>query len=288
MRLKQITIMGIGLMGGSIGLAVRAAWPKCKIVGYGHRSSTLEKAKKIGAIDQAESDAAKAVKGSDLVLLCTPVGVFESLLREIAPALSAGCIVTDVGSTKRSVVKSAEAILPKKVHFVGSHPIAGSEKRGVDYARTDLFRHALCIVTPTKKTPPAAVKSVEDFWKALEMRVVRLSPEEHDRHLADVSHLPHLAAAAMVAIQEDSSIDFCGQGFLDATRIAGGDAGLWRDIFLDNADNLRDGVKRLQEQIREVMVMLEARDAEALRDWLAAAAARREKILERKLRSQRD
>lgn len=286
--MKQLTILGVGLLGGSIGVAVRAAAPDCKIVGFGHRPQTLEKARKIGAIDLAESDPAAAVAGSDLVILCTPVGTFEKLLREIAPVLAAGCLVTDVGSTKRSIVKLAESILPPKVHFVGSHPIAGSEKRGVEYARTDLFRHALCIVTPTKKTAPMALERAEAFWKLLEMRVVRLSPEEHDRCLADVSHLPHLLAAALVAMQEDSELDFCGQGFLDATRIAGGDAGLWRDILLDNADNLRAGMERLQDQIRKVMSMLEKKDQESLRLWLAAAAERREKILERKLRSRRD
>ncbi len=288
MRLSQITILGVGLLGGSIGLAVRAVEPKCKIIGWGHRASSLEKAKQIGAIDLAETDLALSVKGSDLVILCTPVGTFEKILRQIGPSLAAGCVVTDVGSTKRSIVKSAEGILPKSVHFVGSHPIAGSEKRGVEYARTDLFRHALCIVTPTKKTPAAAIKGVESFWKKLEMRVVRMSPEEHDRHLADVSHLPHLMAAAMVAMQEDSSVDFCGQGFLDATRIAGGDAGLWRDILMDNAGNVRDGIERLHDQIERVMAILKKGDGQALEKWLAAAAARREKIMERKLRSRRD
>src|SRR5580658_2885307 len=141
MKLTQITIMGVGLLGGSIGLAVRAVRPDCKIVGFGHRASSLNKAEKIGAIDVAQTDPARAVKGSDLVVLCTPVGIFEDILRQIGPALTPGCIVTDVGSTKRSVVKLAEGILPKGVHFVGSHPIAGSEKRGVEYARTDLFRH---------------------------------------------------------------------------------------------------------------------------------------------------
>jgi prephenate dehydrogenase len=285
---RQLTILGVGLLGGSIGLAVRAKEPACKIVGWGHRISNLHKAQKIGAIDFAELDAAKAVDGSDLVILGTPVGAFEPVLRQIAPALSPGCVVTDVGSTKRSIVKAARKILPKGAFFVGSHPIAGSEKRGIDYARTDLFRHALCIVTPTKYTDQAALRTAESFWKMLEMRVVRLSPEAHDRHLADVSHLPHLLAAAMVAMQKDSAIEFCGQGFLDATRIAGGDAGLWRDILLDNADNLRAGMKRFNKELDRVIKMLRRNDRKSLEDWLAKASARREEIVQRKLRVRRD
>ncbi|MGA3067818.1 MAG: prephenate dehydrogenase [Tepidisphaeraceae bacterium] len=286
--MKQLTILGVGLLGGSIGLAVRAADPTCKIVGFGHRPQTLQKAQEIGAIDRAETDPAAAVAGSDLVILCTPVGAFEDILRKIAPALAPGCLLTDVGSTKRSVVKLAHSILKKGTEFVASHPIAGSEKRGVEYARTDLFRHHLCIVTPTPATPPAALHRALEFWQLLEMRVVQLSPEDHDRLMADVSHLPHLLAAALVAMQEEQSLDFCGRGFLDTTRIAAGDAALWRDILLDNADNLRSGVARLQEQLRQVMTLLEAKDREPLRQWLAAAAERREKIVERKLRTQKD
>jgi prephenate dehydrogenase len=283
-----MTILGVGLLGGSIALAVRAAIPDFKVVGFGHRPETLEKARQIGAIDRAETDPAAAVAGSDLVVLCTPVGTFEEILRKIAPALSPGCLVTDVGSTKRSVVKLAESILKKGTEFIGSHPIAGSEKRGVEFARTDLFRHGLCVITPTANTPPPAIDRARTLWKLLQMRVVELSPEEHDRVLADVSHLPHLLAAALVAMQEDEALDFCGQGFLDATRIAGGDAGLWRDILLDNADNLRAGLLRFEEEIRRVMVMLDAKEEEPLRRWLAEAAERRGKILDRKLRTQRD
>jgi prephenate dehydrogenase len=182
------------------------------------------------------------------------------------------------------VVKFAESLLPKGVEFVGSHPIAGSEKRGVEFSRADLFARQLCIVAPTRQTNARAMEKVEEFWKAIGMRTARMDPSDHDRLLADVSHLPHLLAAALVAMQEDAGLDLCGKGFLDTTRIAGGDGGLWRDILLDNADNLKAGLRRLQSQLAIAELMLDSQSKDALRDWLDGAAHRRQKVLEKKLR----
>jgi prephenate dehydrogenase len=281
---RQLTIMGVGLLGGSLGLALRAAHPKTRIIGFGHRKPSLEKALKIGAIDAFETDPAKAVRDSDLVILCTPVGIFADLLKTIGPALTPGAIVTDVGSTKRSIVRLAQKHLPKGSKFVASHPIAGSEKRGVEFSRADLFADQLCILTPDKDTDPAALKKIETFWKSLDMRLLRLSPEDHDKLLADVSHLPHLLAAALVAMQDEKGLKLSGKGFLDATRIAGGDGGLWRDIFFDNADYLKDGIRRLKLQLDRVEKMLDGQSKEALRLWLDAAADRRQKVLKTKLK----
>ncbi len=281
---RQLTILGVGLLGGSIGLALRSAAPRCRIVGFGQRRAALDRAVEIGAIDRFDLDAAAAVARSDLVILCTPVGLFESILVRIAPALSPGALVTDVGSTKRSIVRLAESHLPKGVEFVASHPMAGSEKRGVEFSRADLFHNQLCIVTPTPAAPPQAVDRIEQFWRLLGMRTTRLSPDDHDRLLADVSHLPHLLSAALVTMQQDAGLDLCGKGFLDTTRIAGGDGALWRDIFLDNADNLKAALRRLRDQLADMEKMLDAKSADALRDWLAAAADRRMKLLEKKLR----
>jgi prephenate dehydrogenase len=284
MHWRQISILGVGLLGGSIGLAVRSAIGNCKLVGWGHRIESLRRAEEIGAIDSFHTDVASAVTGSDLVVLCTPVGTFEDILKQIAPALNADCLVTDVGSTKRSVVKAAEKWLGPQANFVASHPIAGSDKRGVEFARADLFTNALCILTPASRTPPHAVHQIESFWKMLGMRIIHLSPEEHDQRLADISHLPHVLAAALVAMQDDSALQLAGTGFLDTTRIAGGDGGLWKDILLDNADNLGDSLKRLREQINHVMHLLEKQDQKTLQTWLATAADRRAQLLERKLR----
>jgi len=287
MQLRQLTILGVGLLGGSIGLAMRSAAPRCRIIGWGHRVQSLQLARQMGAIDQAETDPAAAVADSDMVILCTPVGTFETILRQISASLPRRCLLTDVGSTKRSIVRLAGSILDKKANFVASHPIAGSDKRGVEFARADLFKNNLCIVTPTSTTPAAALKAIGSFWQMLGMRLAQLSPEEHDRLLADVSHLPHLLAAALVAMQDEPALQLCGQGFLDATRIAGGDGGLWRDILLDNADNLRGGMARFQAEISRVTNMLAAGEQDALRQWLTNAAQRRQKLMDRMLREMR-
>lgn len=281
---KRLTILGVGLLGGSIGLALKSVASHCQVMGYGHRPATLDKAREIGAIDIGTTDPAEAVRGSDLIILCTPVLTFPDLLGQIREALSPGAVVTDVGSTKRTVVRAAEALLPDTVHFVGSHPMAGSEKRGVEYARTDLFKNALCILTPHENTAQEPLNTVTSFWKLLGMRVTHLSPEAHDRLLADVSHLPHVAAAALVAMQEEAGLDLSGKGFLDTTRVAGGDGALWRDIILDNRDNVRGSILRLREQVDHLLKLMEAEDSEPLRQWLDAAAARREALVQKKLR----
>ncbi len=253
-------------------------------MGYGHRASTVQSALEIGAIDEGYDDPVSAVRDSELVILATPVGVFEKLLKEIAPALAPGTVVTDVGSTKRSVVMLAGQILPPQVHFVGSHPMAGSEKRGVEFARTDLFQNALCLLTPVEGTSPIALQRVESFWQALGMRTTHLSPEDHDRRLADISHLPHAVAAALVLMQEEASLHLCGKGFLDTTRIASGDGGLWRDIFQDNADNLKEGITRLTQTLNRLVELLDQEDAKSITEWLDQASRRRDNLLKRKLK----
>jgi prephenate dehydrogenase len=275
MQPRDLSILGVGLLGGSIALAARDKLSNCKITGYGHRRQTLDEALNAGVIHEGYADPASAVRGADFVVLCTPVGTFTELLRAIAPALAPGAIVTDVGSTKRSIVRAAAEHLPAGVSFVGSHPMAGSEKRGLQYARADLTRGALCIVTPTDHTPPAATEAVESFWRLIGMRTARMSADEHDRRLADVSHLPHALAAALVTMQENASLDLAGNGFRDATRIAAGDAGLWRDIFLDNRDNVRDSARRLRDELDALLERLEPDRPDELHDWLDRAAQRR-------------
>lgn len=277
MDLQRLSILGVGLLGGSIGLACRSALKNCEIIGYGHRADSLEAALRLGVIDRATDDLADAVRGADLVILCTPVGLFGDILRRIGPALKPGALVTDVGSTKRSVVAEAEKWLPKGVHFVGSHPMAGSEKRGVQFARADLFVDALCILTPTEKTDTAAVGRIEEFWRLLGMRTSRMSALEHDRLVGMVSHVPHAVAAGLVRMQPEEAMRLAGKGFFDTTRIAGGDGGLWRDILLDNADNVREGIVRLQGELAELVKKLDEKDAKGLVEWLDRAAKLREK-----------
>jgi prephenate dehydrogenase len=279
----RLSILGVGLLGGSIGLAARANSIPCHITGYGHRKQTLDKALEVGAIDRACEDAGQAVTEADLVIICTPVGLFEQILRQISPHLKKGAVVTDVGSTKRSIVRLAGKLLGRGVEFVGSHPMAGSEKRSVEFAKADLFANALCILTPTAKTDPQAVEKVEEFWKSLGMRLTRMTPTQHDRYLADISHLPHAAAAALVMMQTDAALMLAGKGFLDTTRIAGGDGALWRDIFLDNRDNLKSAIRRLIRNLEGLSGLLEDDKSEKLRQWLDQSAGRRQALLQKKL-----
>jgi prephenate dehydrogenase len=206
------------------------------------------------------------------------------MLRGISGFVKAGAIVTDVGSTKASVVAAAVEILPDGVPFVGSHPMAGSEKRGVEFARADLYRNALCIVTPSDRTPASAVNEVEGFWRLLGMHTCRMSPADHDRALAEASHLPHALAAALVTMQSAEAMALAGKGFLDTTRIAGGDGGLWRDIFIDNAGNMRASIAKLRDQLDAIEKLMEPGKGEELRKWLDAAAAKRRALLQEKLR----
>jgi prephenate dehydrogenase len=275
MGFERIGIVGVGLLGGSVGLACRKGLSHVKIVGYSPNADERRLAEGRLAVDVAAGTVAEAVVDADLVILCTPVGAFGEMLRLIAPALKPGVVVTDVGSTKRSVVELAEKLLPAGTYFVGSHPMAGGEKHGIEHARVDLLGGALCIVTPIASTDALALQKVEQFWQSLKMRTTRLSPGDHDRWVADISHLPHAIAAALVRIQSPESLALAARGFLDTTRIAAGGAGLWTDILLDNRENLRAGIVRLQEELQVLLGHLEAGDNEKAGEWLAQAAKAR-------------
>lgn len=275
MRFNRITILGVGLMGGSVGMACRGASTDLKIIGYGHNADDLKAALERGAIDAAVTDPTLAVANADLVILAAPVGAFGELLHSIAPGLKPGVLVTDVGSTKRSVVRLAEESLPSTVRFVGSHPMVGGEKHGVQNARHDLFAGSLCILTPVESTDPSALEEIEEFWKLLKMRTVRMTPERHDQLAADISHLPHAVGAALVRIQSPESMQIAARGFADMTRIAAGDAALWRDVFLDNRENLKGAIIALQQDLQQLVHHLTIGDAEGITEWLKRAASLR-------------
>jgi len=283
----DITIVGVGLLGGSLGLAVKAVRPGARIVGVGHRRSSLDEALAVGAADAVTLDAAEGVKTADLVILCTPVGLFEPLLRQMAPALKPRCVVTDVGSTKAGVVRTAERILRDRAAFVGSHPIAGSERRGVSFARGDLFAGKTCILTPTARTPSAALKRVDRFWNELGMRTVQMTPARHDRALARVSHLPHALAALLVNVQNADDLDLAGTGFIDTTRIAGGDPVMWRDICLTNRKALDTALAGYVKHVDKLRKSLAEGDGAALERIFARAQATRGEMLDKRLRQKR-
>jgi prephenate dehydrogenase len=274
-EIQNVAILGLGLLGGSLGLAIRQRKLATNIVGWSHREITRLGAIDRGAIDEGQPTPQDAVRNADLVIICTPVGIIPKLLEQIAPALRPTTIVTDVGSTKHTIVTAGDKVIGPVAKFVGSHPVAGAEKQGISAARETLFDNALCITTPTQHTDQAALKTVEQFWAALSMRLTRLSPTEHDHILSDISHLPHLIAAAVVMMQEERALKMAGSGFKDTTRIAAGDAGLWRDIFVDNRFAVIRSLDRALAHLRDFRTALQANDGNKIEAMLKVASDRR-------------
>jgi len=258
--------------------------PQVKVAGYSHRPSTRRKARKLTVGLKIFNDLKASVASADLVILATPICTFENTLQQIADSLPAGCIVTDVGSTKVLPHKWAEKILPKTVFYVGSHPIAGSEQRGVEFARDDLFVQSLCIVTTTSKTDRQAVQAVTKFWSTLGCSVKLMSPKQHDKILASVSHLPHIAAAAMINTENINDLKFAGKGFLDTSRIASGPANIWADIFFTNAANCVAGVDGFITELQKLKKAIKSKDKKQIEKLLLQARDKRGAFIEYKLK----
>lgn len=271
-----MVIIGPGLIGGSLGLAVRKAGLAGHVVGVGHRQTSIDKALAMGAIDSGSLDAASAVDGADAVIVCTAVGLIPDFIRKIAPRLKPGCIVSDVGSTKTGIVREAESVLPAGVHFVGAHPIAGSERRGIDIAQADLFRRRVCVLTPSPRTDALALTRMKELWTSVGARVLTLTPEHHDAILARTSHLPHVTAAALLASLDAGDAPFVGTGFRDTTRIGSGDPDLWVDILLANREGLLGALDRFGLKLDELKRALRSDDADAVRHFLSRARDRRD------------
>jgi prephenate dehydrogenase len=238
---NRVALIGLGLIGGSIGLALRKAKAAQEVVGYDLGKGVSDRARKVGAIDQAYSTLADAVRGAELVVLATPVGAMRALLQNLATCVTPGAVVTDVASTKAQVISWAEEFLPPSVSFVGGHPMTGKEQSGVEAADASLFQNRIYCLTPTARTRPAAINKVSAFVEALGARVRFLEPAEHDGQVAGVSHLPFIASIALVntiAVSSswgDASL-LAASGFRDMSRLAGGSPEMYRDICLTNSE----------------------------------------------------
>jgi len=267
---NKVTIIGVGLIGGSLAKVMKAQKLCGEIHGAGRSRETLEQAIKLGVVDHIGRGSAHAVEHADLVVLATPVGTFESIVREIAPHLMKGAILTDVGSVKGGLVRTIEGLLPAGVHYVPGHPIAGREKHGVGAASEELFRGTKCILTPTAKTDAKALEAVTALWTAAGMNVVIMEPEQHDHIFAAVSHLPHAAAYAMVStVAEfsagaDNYTTFSGAGFRDFTRIAASSPEMWRDICLLNGKNIVEMIEQYQFALNRIKKAVKHNDGQSL------------------------
>jgi prephenate dehydrogenase len=278
---NKITIIGVGLIGGSIGLAVKKRHLADVVCGVGRRVSSLKMAKAKGAVDIATLDLETSIKGADLVIIATPISLIPQYALKIVTLshmMRKGLIITDVGSTKAFIVSKLEAILPKWIHFVGGHPFAGSEKNGVVNSSADLFVGAKTFLTPTRKTDKSALANLRRFWMAIGSEVVIISPKKHDKLVAALSHGPHITAAALVNSIDKKDIKFASMGFLDTTRIAAGDPLMWRDICLSNPDNIVKAIKKLEKKLTALSKAIRDKDTKVLMQHLEAAKEDREKI----------
>lgn len=286
-QFRQVVIVGVGLIGGSLGLVVKQKGLAGSVIGVGRRIENLEKAVELRAIDRYETDVRHAVHKADLVVLATPVQTYASHLRDWGASLPSGAIVTDVGSVKGGLVEEAEGILPSGVHFVGGHPIAGREKSGVAYASPNLFQGARCLVTPTKKTDSKALDTICQLWESAGSIVLSMDPFVHDWVLGSVSHLPHIAAFGIMNALEDLQaqmedpvdlMDFSGGGLRDTTRIAASSPEMWRDICLANRQNLVRMIETYIQHLEKFRDLLEKENGAALVDLMTKAKELRERL----------
>lgn len=265
-------IVGVGLIGGSIGLALRRAGVVKRIIGVGRSVASLQRAISRGAIDQLALESAGELPQVDLVIVCTPVDHVTKHVVQWAGAAAEGALITDAGSTKGSIVADVHQQLhqhnARQVRFVGSHPLAGSEKTGVEHARENLFDGRIVVVTPGEHTAPSAVEEVQLLWKSLGAGVVTMDPVAHDAAVASTSHLPHLIASVLAAITPPELLKLTAGGWLDTTRIAAGDVTLWQQILLDNRDAVLAALSKFETDLASWRGALEQRDASALKHLL--------------------
>lgn len=271
--MKRVAILGLGLMGGSLALAIKRHRPDLRVSGYGRSAKARRDAIKRNAVDFITSDPAAAVQHADLVVVCTPVLTIADVVAAAKPGLKAGCIVTDVGSTKVDVMAAlSRTLVGTKAHVIGSHPIAGSEETGMDAARTDLYEGALTIVCPATHAGNVAITAVETFWASLNTRVLRMSATKHDAMLAHTSHLPHLVATLLVRAvlggKEEDRGRFCGPGFRDSTRIAAGSEAMWSDIVRTNRRHILAALKGFRNECEELEKLIRSGADAALLDYL--------------------
>lgn len=285
---SNVAILGLGLMGGSLGLALKERRLAARITGFARKPETRDAALALGIADRVVERAEDAVEGADLVVLATPLLSYAPLLRAALPRLEPGCIVTDLGSTKAQVVQDCEAILEGSgAAFVGGHPMAGSEESGPNAARPDLFAGAYWCLTPTDRTPVDALHAVRRLAEAVGAHALTLTPESHDLAVAASSHVPHLAAAALVqalasiSTEAEAAMQLVAGGFRDTTRPASGSPEMWRDICLTNREGILQALGAFQESISALERAVEAGDGVRLMERLQSAKQIRDELLHR-------
>ncbi|HEX8833717.1 MAG TPA: prephenate dehydrogenase/arogenate dehydrogenase family protein [Abditibacteriaceae bacterium] len=276
-------IVGVGLIGGSFGIAVRERGLVRQVVGAVRREETINLAFQRGAVDNATTDLAMAARGADLIFMAPPVGQMASLCEQLAPVVRADAVITDGGSTKAQIVKDCTRIFGQKAYFVGGHPMAGSERTGVEAARGNLFENAIWVLTPGANTPPPVVNQLLALIEGVGATPLLLNAPTHDALLAVTSHLPHITAAALVHLfslaREESEVaqQLVAGGWRDSTRVAAGSPEMWRDICLANSAAITRGLDDLIGQLETVRALLTADNGDRLLDWFDRASVARRK-----------
>jgi prephenate dehydrogenase len=281
MSFNKTTIIGVGLIGASFALALKKNKLCHNISGSGRTENNLAAALKRGVIDSYSLNHADACRDADLIVLATPVGCFNDIIADIKDVLKKDSIVTDVGSTKSDLIGLLEKEMPDGVTFVGTHPIAGSDRSGAEAATADLFKGALCILTPTERTERTSFEIIEKLWNDIGAHTVTMSPDEHDRVFSLVSHLPHVMSSALVKTVSDidpSYINFSGRGFRDATRIAMSSPDLWTDICRSNRDNIMKHLTLLSGNLTLIRELLEKEDYDSVKSLLQKARELRKTV----------
>ncbi len=279
---RKTAILGVGLLGGSLGLALRKRGLCGEVAGYVRRDSAIPEALAAGALDSASTRLEDVVSGADLVVFCTPIAQMSVLAQGLPGRLKRGAVVTDVGSVKASVLQALEKpVEAAGGGFVGSHPLAGSERTGVGSARADLFDGAVTVVTPTMHSDARVCAQVMQLWEAMGSRVVTLDPGLHDSLISRTSHLPHLVAAALAHFvlapaHPAEQRELCATGFRDTTRVASGSPEMWRDIAMANRSALLEAFDGFDHALRELRLAIEAGNGEAIHAFLESAKARRD------------
>jgi prephenate dehydrogenase len=282
MHWQQITLVGVGLLGGSLGMISKQRRLASRVVGYVRRAASIKECEAAGACDKAELDIEAAIRDADLIIFCTPLAQMRELANRMARAVKRDAIVTDVGSVKGSVVAELAPIFAAAgAHFVGSHPMAGAEKTGVGAAHVDLFQQAVCAVTPVANSNASAVQRVEDYWRSVGALPIRMTPETHDDLVSRSSHLPHVVAAELAnyvlsPVHPKEQAMLCANGFRDTTRIASGSPEMWRDICLSNRVNLARVLGVFIEDLQEFRIALDNGDAKTVEEFFAKAKERRD------------
>lgn len=273
-RFNKAAVIGVGLIGGSVALKIRKEKLAREIVGVSSHKQTLEQALKKGAIDKG-SLSLDIIKGADLLIFSAPVKAIVALAVQAARFVDKSCFVTDVGSTKEEVVRGLSKAFP---NYVGSHPLAGSERRGIQNASADIFEDSVCILTPVKDTPEAVIGVIKAFWAKMGAKTILLDPRRHDKVLGFTSHMPHAAAFSLINAIPAEDLKFSGAGLKDSSRIAGSDPDVWADIFLSNDKNLLKGITALEFQLREIKTAVKNRDRRKLLVILEKARRKRLRI----------